>query len=484
MLVLAGSRSCPYNPGIMKYISKSISGLLLTIIIAMSQAVSAGADGLPPPIATPQTLAIAQIKMTGDEFLVLQNNSGNDIDDLSSFWLQSFNSTSPLAKGVTTSSQQLPPTPLRAGQTLLLSSDAKATCGAGIAGNLGVSLTDGSGFLQLTQMTQDQNGAIQQTPQDQVSWNSGASGVIQNVPSSTKSPQALYYRYAGPAGYKWQLAEVSSTGQCQINAVIISGSTTVRQAVDVTPAQQSDVAPSSIVSIAATTDPPAPSIPSTNIGLLSPEITELLPNPIGTGTDATDEFIELYNPNSAPFRLGGYAFKTGTTITHSYVFAADVVIQPKSFVTYYSEATNLTLSNTGGQVRLVDPLGTVMYTTANYSNAKDGQAWALAKGAWYWTTTPTPSKANVIKQAITTSKSKTAAKTSKSGTTANAKPNSPAAQLPASQSSLSVRPIHGWVVAMVASGALLYGVYEYRADLAHRFNRLRTKLTRGGDAGS
>jgi hypothetical protein len=483
--MLAGSDCCPYNPGIMKYISKSLCVLLLAAIIILSQATNADADGLPPPIATPASLAIAQIKMTGDEFLILQNNGGSDIDDLSSFWLQSFNSTSPLAKGVTTSSQQLPPTPLKAGQTLLLSSDAKATCGAGIAGNLSVNLTDGSGFLQLTQMTQDQNGAIQQTPEDQVSWNSGASGVIQNVPSSTKSPQALYYRYGSVAtGFKWQLAEVSTTSQCQINAVVSSGSTTTRQAIDITPVLHSDVAPSSIVSVSTTADPPLPSIPAMNVGLLSPQITELLPNPIGTGTDATDEYIELYNPNSAPFRLGGYALKTGTTITHSYVFAADIVIQPKSFVAYYSEATSLTLSNTGGQVRLVDPLGTAIYTTANYTNAKDGQAWALAKGAWYWTTTPTPSKANIIKQAIASSKSKAAAKTSKTGSSTSAKPNSPAAQIPENQSSLSVRPIHGWIVAIVASGALLYGVYEYRADLADRFRRLRTKLTHGRDAGS
>src|SRR5947209_2406260 len=95
----------------------------------------------PPTMAIPNGLSFAEIKITGDEFIVLQNNSGTDIADLSSYWLQDFNNTNPLAAGVNNSSQQLPQVSLVNGQTLLLSAAAMPTCCAAVAGKLNISLT-------------------------------------------------------------------------------------------------------------------------------------------------------------------------------------------------------------------------------------------------------------------------------------------------------------------------------------------------------
>ncbi len=133
-------------------------------------------------------------------------------------------------------------------------------------------------------------------------------------------------------------------------------------------------------------------LPKADVGLKAPAITELLPNPDGTGTDKTDEFIELYNPNAKPFDLSGFSLQTGITRKHTYVFPKGSSLPPKSFKAFYSKTTALSLSNTTGQTRLLAPSGNSVSDAAEYEKAKDGIAWALAKGKWYWTTKPTPGK--------------------------------------------------------------------------------------------
>jgi len=77
----------------------------------------------PPQMASPPVLALAEIKITGDEFVVLKNNTGKDISDLSAYWLDGYNSNQPMGAGVTNTSQQLPAVKLGSGQTILLSSN-------------------------------------------------------------------------------------------------------------------------------------------------------------------------------------------------------------------------------------------------------------------------------------------------------------------------------------------------------------------------
>ena len=59
-------------------------------------------------MAAPSGLSLLEIKITGDEFLVLQNNTGGTISDLSAYWLTMYNNVNPAASGVSTSTQQLP----------------------------------------------------------------------------------------------------------------------------------------------------------------------------------------------------------------------------------------------------------------------------------------------------------------------------------------------------------------------------------------
>lgn len=244
--------------------------------------------------------------------------------------------------------------------------------------------------------------------------------------------------------------------------------------------------------------------------LLPPQLTELLPNPAPPATDAADEFIELYNPNAAAFDLKSYTLETGTTTLHDFTFTDDLTIPGNSYEAFYSADTNLSLSNSGGGAKFLDPTGNTLSTTATYDTAKDGQAWALASdNTWQWTTTPTPNAPNVITQPIvaaaapkaptvakpkTTTPKTTVAKTVKGATTTKAaKPKATKATTTKkattstanfSDTASVTTPIHPAVLALVGGLALLYGLYEYRTDVGNKlyqFQRYRStrRETRG-----
>src|SRR6185369_17992347 len=138
---------------------------------------------------TPAGLTFAEIKMTGDEFLSLRNNSSSTIPDLSAYWLYNFNKANPLTAGATTTTQQLPVASLAPGASMLLSQGG-ATCGAQVAAKLSISLGDSAGTVQL--LTTTPAGLIVSAPLDSVSWSSGIDGDITKVPSSTADKQAAY----------------------------------------------------------------------------------------------------------------------------------------------------------------------------------------------------------------------------------------------------------------------------------------------------
>ncbi|HEX5744436.1 MAG TPA: lamin tail domain-containing protein, partial [Candidatus Saccharimonadales bacterium] len=179
--------------------------------------------------------------------------------------------------------------------------------------------------------------------------------------------------------------------------------------------------------------------------------------------------IELYNSNAKPFDLSGFTLQTGNTRKHTYVFPSGSGLQPGSFKTFYSKETGLSLSNSGSRTDLLDPLGRNISSSAEYAKAKDGFAWALAKGKWYWTVRSTPGKANIIQEPPS--------KESASGSGAKGKSGSQAsggsATTDTAHSEPASTPIHMRTLVLIATLALLYGAYEYRADLANGIYRIR-----------
>jgi hypothetical protein len=229
-----------------------------------------------------------------------------------------------------------------------------------------------------------------------------------------------------------------------------------------------------------TPEPSGPKVPAADIGLKSPQLTELLPNPGKPLTDASDEFVELYNSNNTEFDLSGFVLEAGAGSTkRRYTFAAGTMLPAKSFKAFFSVDTRLSLSNTQGLVRLLDPFGNELSTSTVYGAAKDNQAWALVKGNWQWSTRPTPNAANIlIKPTVKAKKStkksanaKTAAAKTGSGVVAAANTS---AQLPEADTKTS---LHTGVLALIGGFALLYGAYEYRSDVANKLHQLRLYRT-------
>jgi hypothetical protein len=206
---------------------------------------------------------------------------------------------------------------------------------------------------------------------------------------------------------------------------------------------------------------------------MSPVVNELLPNPAGTGTDSSDEFIELYNPNAIAFDLSGFSLQTGLSTYRSFTFPSGTTLPAHGFSTFYSSRTGLSLSNTASQVRLLDPFGKSISTSEPYSTAKDGIAWALAKGKWYWTTTPTPGKANSIHKPVTKKAAATASKKTSGAVVKNPAKVAGASTTAGTTDEPSATPVHLQALALVIGAAILYGAYEYRTDMANRIHRLR-----------
>jgi hypothetical protein len=208
--------------------------------------------------------------------------------------------------------------------------------------------------------------------------------------------------------------------------------------------------------------------------LQAPQLNEILPNPASPQTDSKDEFIEIYNSNSVSFDLSGFKLQQASSATstkHSYTFPDGTSIAAKSFAAYPSSNISISLTNSGGMVWLLDPNGTIISQIQAYSTAKDGQAWALADGKWYWTGQPTPGTANVI----SANSGKKTTNGSGVGTVLGASTGK--SQGTASNSSFSnaakPRSLNSAVLVGVGSLAVIYGLYEYRRDLANAFHKLK-----------
>lgn len=448
-------------------------GVVLCCVLPASVAVAAD-----PPVLTPQ-LVFREVEITGDEFIVLQNAGTGDIDHLNVYWLgyASDDAVTTVAPPI----QQLPDRPLHAGQAMLLSGGASLdVCDAVLVAQLEPTLSNTAGTLALWQQA---SGSFTQvtTAQAQVRWSKSTSKTT--LPAGEIDLKQETDQYTNPVWYfdpttGWALGDFAN---CSLTTYASADDTAGTQAANWPP---NDTQPPAVIESLSDdgdgSDAAGPSMPAADIGLKPPQLNELLPNPAGTGTDGTDEFIELYNPNTTTFDLSGFILQTGLSTKHNYTFPAGVTIPARSFTAFYSAVTGLSLSNTSSQVDLTDTFGTVIAQTDPYTSAKDGQAWALANGTWYWTGKLTPGAANVINQTGSTSGSQTTtARTTSStkpatgGQTKAASTTASTTTTSAANAAAEVTPIHYGVLAAVAATAVAYGLYEYRHDVANKLHQLR-----------
>ncbi|HSX15937.1 MAG TPA: lamin tail domain-containing protein, partial [Candidatus Saccharimonadales bacterium] len=320
-------------------------GLLLAVVMAPIASVdSVFATGAP-------SLVISQFKLTSSagQFVTLYNQT-NAALDLGQYEVDYINSSNKLTN--VPISGQLP-----AHGFYLLSDDQVRICYQVTLSSVSLGFSTTSGTLQIWQVSADKT--VKQL-QDTVTWASKATTGAVTLPTQNAANTVSELRQptdslgnpqvTTPAGGTWQAVAPDATNPCNLDII---NTTTKLPSGSSNPGNQlatGQAPPSTIVTITNDQDTAGlPTLPAADVGLAAPQITELLPNPDGTGTDETDEFIELYNPNAVPFHLVGFTLETGTTTKHKYAFPDGTVLQPQSFTAFYSSDTNLTLSNTAGQ---------------------------------------------------------------------------------------------------------------------------------------
>jgi hypothetical protein len=156
-------------------------------------------------------------------------------------------------------------------------------------------------------------------------------------------------------------------------------------------------------------------------------INELFVDPASPLTDSSDEYIEIYNPNSVPMDVSGYSLIAGTTTKYSYTFPYGSSIPAYSYSSISSSNTSIALSNSGGTVELQDDTDATV-DIVTYEKAISGAAWAFTEaGTWLWTTSPTKDAKNIITipkaPAVTAAKKKTATSTKKAKSSSTKKTN-------------------------------------------------------------
>ena len=416
----------------------------------------------------PDTLLFSEVKVKNDadgynEFIELYNNSGEDLD-LSLYSLNYFNNPEPTSVALPTKTLQLPGVTLLSDDFLVLARDSLQITGS-VALTSITSLADAGGLLRLIGPGEETDTT--QT-YDELVWKDSSppsGGYV--TPSNVESLQRAVD----------ENSELVATAPQWLTAEPTPFEHTLPLVIE-HPEEGNPGTTEEVVSPALTE--PEKETPEPESSALQPiQITELLPNPIAPQTDALDEFVELFNPSDEPIDLDGYTIQTGTKFTYRFVIK-DATIEPHNYLVFTSGETNLALSNTSGDARLLDSTGSVVASITSYSDAPEGQAWALINGSWKWTTTPTAGATNnltapapkVAKAATKTAKAKkktkTAAKTTKKTTTPVARATY---QDPGSTDQST--PVHPSVLVGVSALALLYGAYEYRHDMANRFYQLR-----------
>lgn len=220
------------------------------------------------------------------------------------------------------------------------------------------------------------------------------------------------------------------------------------------------------------------------------DITELLPNPASPVSDATGEFIELHNNSNQQVQLKSLMLKSGLSFNHSFTFT-NQVLDAGAYKAFYITETKLSLSNSGGSAQLVAPGNVILSQSNAYGSAKEGLVWALHDDTWEWSSTATPNQPNkitavatteVVPKTSTTKKSpvRKVAKSSKKSKKSTIKGASTKKAAKAKNTFKDAQPtssLHTGVLAGVGGLAVLYGLYEYKQDIANAFTKFRSNRT-------
>ncbi|MBU1039129.1 lamin tail domain-containing protein [Patescibacteria group bacterium] len=116
-------------------------------------------------------------------------------------------------------------------------------------------------------------------------------------------------------------------------------------------------------------------------------LTEIMPNPKGNDSE---EWLELYNPNSTTASAAGWQIINNSQIIN----LPDLSIEPNNYLVIDKTILKSNLLNKGGKLVLKNNQETT--SSLNYGPAKEGLAYALINNKWLWTNFPTPGEDNLL----------------------------------------------------------------------------------------
>ena len=203
-------------------------------------------------------------------------------------------------------------------------------------------------------------------------------------------------------------------------------------------------------------------------------ITEVFPDPASPLKDANDEFVELYNPNSFAVSLLDWKIKSGSTLRSSCKLPPQD-IGAKKYLAFFSSDCTLSLGNKGGSVELHNPNKQVAATIEAYPKAISGSTWALIDGKWQWTSKPTPAAKNELVASSSTDGTGNSSSNSLGGGI-----STDPKQVFSQAASIPTHTVDYQAVAIVGTGALLYSLYEWKADIRNLYRRSRGYLSSWG----
>jgi len=135
--------------------------------------------------------------------------------------------------------------------------------------------------------------------------------------------------------------------------------------------------------------------------------------PNTTGSDETEEYIEIQNTGLEPVDLNGWLIEDGSTDT--YTFKETTTIFPGETIRLYRTDSKLTLNNTGDTLELLAPDAEIV-DKVTYGNAAKGVVYTYANSLWSWSATassqavasPTSRSASATKTSVSSSKAQPA----------------------------------------------------------------------------
>jgi len=135
-------------------------------------------------------------------------------------------------------------------------------------------------------------------------------------------------------------------------------------------------------------------------------INEFLPSP--AGSDATEEWIEIFNPNDFEVNLSGWKIQDTIGKTKIYTFPKETKISAKGFLVLKRPVSKITLNNEGDGLKLTDSDGKTI-DEISYQKAEKGKSYnktplesskedltGQTDSGWIWSNNLTPGSENIV----------------------------------------------------------------------------------------